>query len=193
MTRHPPIQRLVLPPSIIGPALTRRRALALGGAGIGAAALSLRPAQAVLRVDVNEGNVQPVPIAVTASAGAYLEAARFRFRPGLEVRGTAGDLEGQVVLAGPRVSHTFFGGDAYAAALFGANHIHHLLSGLNHLADFGFGRSHHAVELGVQLCVAELFLRHAHIRLRRFLGRRSAFELMLRRLEFRFRVHSSLE
>ena len=66
---------------------------------------------------------EPVPIAVTASAGAYLEAARFRFRPGLEVRGTAGDLEGQVVLAGPRVSHTFFGGDAYAAALFGANHI----------------------------------------------------------------------
>ncbi len=43
---------------------TRRRALVLGGAGIGAAALSLRPAQAVLRVDVNEGNVQPVPIAI---------------------------------------------------------------------------------------------------------------------------------
>jgi hypothetical protein len=66
---------------------------------------------------------EPVPIAVTATRGVYLEAARFRFRPGVEVRGTSGDLEGQVVLAGPRVAHTFFGGDAYAAGLFGANHI----------------------------------------------------------------------
>ena len=71
--------------------------------------------------------------------------------------------------------------------------MHHLLPRLNDLADFGFGRGHHAVELGMQLCVAELFLRYAHIRLRRFVGRLGAFELMLRRLEFRFRVHSSLE
>ena len=55
----------ILLSTMTGPSLTRRRALALAGAGIGAAALSLRPAQAVLRVDVNEGNVQPVPIAVT--------------------------------------------------------------------------------------------------------------------------------
>ena len=61
-------------------------------------------------------------LAVTASGGAYLEAARFRFRPGVEVRGTNGDLEGSLVLAGPRVAHTFLEGDAYAAALFGANH-----------------------------------------------------------------------
>jgi TolB protein len=45
--------------------LTRRNALILGASGLGAAALWNRPASAVLRVDVNEGNVQPVPIAVT--------------------------------------------------------------------------------------------------------------------------------
>jgi TolB protein len=49
--------------SVPAAALTRRHALMLGAAGIGAAALS-GPAQAVLRVDVNEGNVQPVPIAL---------------------------------------------------------------------------------------------------------------------------------
>jgi hypothetical protein len=71
--------------------------------------------------------------------------------------------------------------------------MHHLLPRLNHLADFGFGRGNHAVKLGMQLCVAKLFLRDARIRLRRFLGRLGAFELMLRRLEFCFRVHSPLE
>jgi hypothetical protein len=61
-------------------------------------------------------------LAVTASGGAYAEAARFRFRPGVEVRGTSGDLEGRLVLAGPRVSYSLFGGDVYAAALFGPGH-----------------------------------------------------------------------
>jgi TolB protein len=60
-------------------ALTRRHALLLGAAGAGAAVLSSRPAQAVLRVDVNEGNVQPVPIALPdflAGSPADTEAAR---------------------------------------------------------------------------------------------------------------------
>ena len=61
-------------------------------------------------------------LVVTATGGAYLEAARFRFRPGLEVRGTDGDLEGRLVLAGPRVSHSLFRGDVYAAALSGPSH-----------------------------------------------------------------------
>jgi len=65
---------------------------------------------------------EPAPIALTASGGVYVEAARFRFRPGLEVRGTSGDLEGSVVLAGPRVAHSLFGGDVYTAGLFGPNH-----------------------------------------------------------------------
>jgi hypothetical protein len=60
---------------------------------------------------------------LTASGGAYVEAARFRFRPGVEVRGTVNDSEGRLVLAGPRVAHSFFGGDVYAAGLFGPNHI----------------------------------------------------------------------
>jgi hypothetical protein len=62
-------------------------------------------------------------IDLTESGGAYVEAARFRFRPGVEVRGTVGDLEGRLVLAGPRVAHSFFGGDMYAAGLFGPSHL----------------------------------------------------------------------
>jgi TolB protein len=58
MTQH-------IPPGSRIPILTRRHALILGASGLGAAALWNRPARAVLRVDVNEGNVQPVPIAVT--------------------------------------------------------------------------------------------------------------------------------
>jgi TolB protein len=54
-----------MPPGSRIPILTRRNALILGASGLGAAALWNRPARAVLRVDVNEGNVQPVPIAVT--------------------------------------------------------------------------------------------------------------------------------
>jgi TolB protein len=54
-----------IPPRFPIPILTRRNALILGASGLGAAALWNRPAGAVLRVDVNEGNVQPVPIAVT--------------------------------------------------------------------------------------------------------------------------------
>jgi TolB protein len=65
--------------SFPAPALTRRHALMLGAAGLGAAALSSGPAQAVLRLDVNEGNVQPVPIALPnflAGSPADAEAAR---------------------------------------------------------------------------------------------------------------------
>ena len=42
--------------------LTRRRLLA-GAAGLAAAGM-VRPAGAVLRLEVTEGNVQPVPIAI---------------------------------------------------------------------------------------------------------------------------------
>src|ERR671922_2484338 len=42
--------------------LTRRRLLA-GAAGVAAAGI-VQPAGAVLRLEVNEGNVQPVPIAI---------------------------------------------------------------------------------------------------------------------------------
>jgi hypothetical protein len=61
----------------------------------------------------------------TASAGGYLEAARFRFRPGLEVRATADDIAGRLVLAGPRVATSSQDGkvDVYAALLFGPSHI----------------------------------------------------------------------
>jgi TolB protein len=61
------------------PIFTRRNALILGASGLGAAALWSRPARAVLRVDVNEGNVQPVPIAVTdflAGSPGDAESAR---------------------------------------------------------------------------------------------------------------------
>jgi TolB protein len=65
--------------SVPAPALTRRHALRLGAAGIGAA-LSGRPAQAVpLRLELNEGNIQPVPIALPdflAGSPADGEAAR---------------------------------------------------------------------------------------------------------------------
>ncbi len=64
-----------------------------------------------------------LPLEMTMAAGGYGEAARFRFRPGVEVRGTVGDAGERLVLAGPRVSHSLVGGDVYAAGLFGANHI----------------------------------------------------------------------
>ncbi|MBZ0138707.1 MAG: Tol-Pal system protein TolB, partial [Pseudorhodoplanes sp.] len=49
--------------------LTRRRILALGaGAALGAVA-GLRPAGAVLRIDVTQGNIQPMPIALPDFAG----------------------------------------------------------------------------------------------------------------------------
>ena len=66
---------------------------------------------------------EPVPIALTASAGIYMEAARFRFRPGVEIRDTDEGFEGRLVMAGPRVAHRFPGGDAYAVALFGSNQV----------------------------------------------------------------------
>ena len=76
----------------------------------------------------------------------------------------------------------------HSLALLRANHAHHFLPRLKHLTDFGFSRGNDAVELGMELCVAELFLRDANIRPRRFRGRLGAFELMLSRLEIRFRV-----
>ena len=63
MTRQIPTRQI--PPGSRIPILTRRNALILGASGLSAAALWNHPARAVLRVDVNEGNVQPVPIAVT--------------------------------------------------------------------------------------------------------------------------------
>jgi TolB protein len=63
MTRQNPTRQT--PPGSRIPILTRRNALILGASGLGAAALWNHPAHAVLRVDVNEANVQPVPIAVT--------------------------------------------------------------------------------------------------------------------------------
>ena len=49
--------------------LTRRRILTLGaGAAFGAAA-GLRPAAAVLRIDVTQGNIQPMPVALPDFAG----------------------------------------------------------------------------------------------------------------------------
>jgi TolB protein len=67
-------------PRISLAALTRRHALMLGAAGIGAVACPGPPAQAaVLHLDVNEGNIQPVPIALPdflAGSPADGEAAR---------------------------------------------------------------------------------------------------------------------
>src|SRR5262245_18361891 len=58
--------------------LTRRRALALGGGSLLLAA-GIRPADAVLKLDVTQGNVQPLPIALPDFVGgqpADSEAAR---------------------------------------------------------------------------------------------------------------------
>jgi hypothetical protein len=66
-----------------------------------------------------------VPLDLNLSAGGYVEAARFRFRPGVEVRGTAGtfgEVGQKLVVEGPRVSHLLMGGDVYAATLFGPSH-----------------------------------------------------------------------
>jgi TolB protein len=56
------------------PRLSRRRALLLGaGAAAGAlAGLSPRPADAVLKLDVTQGNVQPIPIALPDFTGTGL-------------------------------------------------------------------------------------------------------------------------
>jgi TolB protein len=60
--------------------LTRRRALALGAAGISlSAVLAPRRASAVLRFDLNQGNIQPLPIALPEfipGSPADAEAAR---------------------------------------------------------------------------------------------------------------------
>jgi TolB protein len=60
-------------------ALTRRRVLALGAAGVALTGLGSRPAPAAVRVDITEGNVQPLPIALPTFVGgspADGEAAR---------------------------------------------------------------------------------------------------------------------
>jgi hypothetical protein len=56
---------------------------------------------------------------LTATAGGYVEAARFQFRPGGEVREEVWTGQEKVFLAGPRVSYAVFGRDVYAMALFG--------------------------------------------------------------------------
>jgi TolB protein len=48
---------------VLRPSLTRRRALALGACGAGLA-LAARPALASVRLDITEGNFQPMPIAI---------------------------------------------------------------------------------------------------------------------------------
>lgn len=59
--------------------LSRRRVLALGGVAAAGLALSPRDAAAVLRLDVTQGNVQPVPIAISdfiGGTGGDSESAR---------------------------------------------------------------------------------------------------------------------
>jgi TolB protein len=75
-----PVQKYA--PGCVTGSLTRRRALALGAAGAGAGLSGLLaggPAAAVLRFDLNQGNIQPVPIALPdflAGGPADVEAAR---------------------------------------------------------------------------------------------------------------------
>src|SRR5262249_60288722 len=60
--------------------LTRRRLIILGGAASALASLSPQPAAAVLKLNVTEGNVQPVPIAIPDLVGAGLEPGTGRNR-----------------------------------------------------------------------------------------------------------------
>jgi TolB protein len=53
--------------------ISRRRLIMLGGAAGALASLSPRPAAAVLKLDVTQGNVQPVPIAIPDFIGAGLQ------------------------------------------------------------------------------------------------------------------------
>jgi hypothetical protein len=53
---------------------------------------------------------------IAETAGAYVEAPRFKFRPGVEIRREA---RTGVSLAGPRVSNAASGIEVYAMALFG--------------------------------------------------------------------------
>jgi TolB protein len=66
MPKLPPIVSANVPSDLL---LTRRRALALGALA-GSWALSARHAAAVVRLDVTEGNFQPLPIAVPDFLGA---------------------------------------------------------------------------------------------------------------------------
>jgi TolB protein len=55
---------LIIGQTIRAPLLTRRGVVALGAAAAAGTLLAPRPASAVLNVDINQGNVQPIPIAV---------------------------------------------------------------------------------------------------------------------------------
>src|SRR5436853_3044319 len=65
-SRHLPCTKL--------PRLSRRRFIALGAGAAASALIGLRPrpAQAVLRLDVTQGNVQPLPIALPDFVGVGL-------------------------------------------------------------------------------------------------------------------------
>jgi TolB protein len=65
---------MTMPDPIASPGLTRRRLLALGGGFAVGAAIGLSPRQAgaVLRLDVTQGNVQPIPIALPDFVGLGL-------------------------------------------------------------------------------------------------------------------------
>ncbi|HSY37495.1 MAG TPA: hypothetical protein VK814_17210 [Acidobacteriaceae bacterium] len=73
------------------------------------------------------GSVSAVfPLDPNVSAGAYVEAARFRVRPGIEVRATdqtVGEAGRGLMLAGPRIAHVIPGADVYAVGLFGPSHM----------------------------------------------------------------------
>jgi TolB protein len=65
--------------SMTSNAISRRGVVLAGGAAAAAAALRVTPARAVLRLDVTQGNVQPVPIAIPdfiPGTPGDLEAAR---------------------------------------------------------------------------------------------------------------------
>src|SRR5262249_36164885 len=53
--------------------LTRRHTLALGALGVSLAAMT-RPASAVVRLDITEGNFRPLPMAVQSFSAAGQEA-----------------------------------------------------------------------------------------------------------------------
>lgn len=70
---------LKTPLPLLHPALTRRRLLTIGAGSALIAATGIRPAQAVLKLDVTQGNIQPMPIALpdfAGGTGADSEVAR---------------------------------------------------------------------------------------------------------------------
>jgi len=70
---------LKTPLSSLHPSLTRRKVLTIGAGSALMAATTLRPAHAVLKLDVTQGNIQPMPIALpdfAGGTGADAEQAR---------------------------------------------------------------------------------------------------------------------